>query len=47
MPKLMTGDIRSGIKVPDVQMAQIDLRRENFHGEWNYEIMPRNANIIT
>jgi hypothetical protein len=37
----------AGIKVPDVQMAQIDLRRENFHGEWNYKIMPRKGNVIT
>jgi transposase len=31
----------AGIKVPDQQMAQINLRREEFHGEWNYEILPR------
>ena len=31
----------TGIKVPDAEMAQINLRRDAFHGEWNYEILPR------
>jgi len=31
----------AGVKVPDEEMAQINLRRDDFHGEWNYEIMPR------
>jgi DNA-binding phage protein len=31
----------AGIKVPDSEMAEIKLRRDAFHGEWNYEIMPR------
>ena len=31
----------TGIKVPDEQMKQINLRRDEFHGEWNYEILPR------
>ena len=31
----------AGIKVPDSEMAEIQLRRDAFHGEWNYEIMPR------
>lgn len=29
-----------GIKVPDTEMAQINLHRDAFHGEWNYEILP-------
>jgi hypothetical protein len=36
-----------GIKVPDAEMAQIHLRREDFHGEWNYEITPRNGTVIS
>jgi transposase len=32
----------AGIKVPDEEMDQINLRRDEFHGEWNYEILPRN-----
>lgn len=31
----------AGIKVPDEEMDQINLRRDEFHGEWNYEILPR------
>ena len=31
----------AGIKVPDEDMARINLRRDEFHGEWNYEILPR------
>ncbi|PYT28287.1 MAG: ISAzo13 family transposase, partial [Acidobacteria bacterium] len=31
----------AGVKVPDSEMAAIKLRREAFHGEWNYEILPR------
>jgi DNA-binding phage protein len=31
----------AGVKVPDSEMAEIRLRREAFHGEWNYEILPR------
>ena len=30
----------AGIKVADAEMAQIRLSRDDFHGEWNYEIMP-------
>src|SRR6266851_7791274 len=30
----------AGVKVPDSEMAEIQLRREAFHGEWNYEILP-------
>ena len=31
----------AGIKVADAEMAQINLQRDGFHGEWNYEILPR------
>jgi transposase len=31
----------AGIKVPDEEMHLINIRREQFHGEWNYEILPR------
>lgn len=32
-----------GIKVSDEEMAQLQISREEFHGEWNYSIHPRNA----
>ena len=30
-----------GQKVTDEQLAQVNLKREAFHGEWNYTILPR------
>lgn len=35
------GTYPAGIKVADREMAEIRLRRDAFHGEWNYEILPR------
>lgn len=31
----------AGIKVSDAELERINLRREEFHGEWNYQILPR------
>lgn len=31
----------SGIKVSDEEMKQLNLKRESFHGDWNYTISPR------
>src|SRR5829696_512070 len=31
----------TGIKVTKKEMAEIELRRDTFHGEWNYTIAPR------
>ena len=49
--ELDTGAYPTGVKVSDQQMAQLHLRREKFHGEWNYEILPRktdqNGNVIS
>jgi hypothetical protein len=28
------------IKVPDAQLATVNLTRDEFHGEWNYLIKP-------
>jgi transposase len=32
----------AGIKVSDQQLDQVKIRRDKFHGDWNYEIQPRN-----
>ena len=37
----------AGIKVPDKQMAQTHLRRDDFHGEWDYEITPHPGMVIS
>ena len=31
----------SGQKVSDDELAQVNIEREDFHGEWNYTILPR------
>jgi Rhodopirellula transposase DDE domain len=31
----------AGVKVSDEQMAELRLRRDPFHGDWNYSLLPR------
>jgi hypothetical protein len=31
----------AGVKVSEAEMAEIRLHRHAFHGDWNYEILPR------
>jgi len=38
--ELNTQTYPAGIKVPDQQFDQVNLRRDKFHGDWNYEILP-------
>jgi hypothetical protein len=33
----------AGVKVSDEDLAQVILRRDNFHGEWNYTILPKSS----
>jgi transposase len=35
------GSYPTGIQITDAQMATLNLRRHDFHGEWNYTISPR------
>jgi hypothetical protein len=37
----------TGIKVSDKELLQINLQRDDFHGEWNYEILPRSGMVIS
>jgi transposase len=39
--ELDTAAYESGIRVSDQAIAQVKLRRDKFHGDWNYEIHPR------
>jgi len=39
--ELDTRSYPAGIKVPDAVMEKINLRRDDFHGDWNYEVLPR------
>ena len=34
-----------GRKISDEEMAQLNLARESFHGEWNYTISPRQRQL--
>ena len=39
---LDTNKYPAGIKVSDSELAQVNLRCHEFHGEWNYTILPSN-----
>jgi len=36
---------QTAIKVKDVELAAVQLKKEDFHGEWNYTILPRKGNV--
>ena len=40
-----TGVYPKGVKISDQELAQLNLIRDEFHGEWNYEIHPRAQSI--
>ena len=37
---LDTGNYPTGITVTDEELAALNLKRANFHGEWNYKLLP-------
>ena len=37
----------AGTKVSDEEMDRLNLRRDGFHGEWNYQILPVADNVIS
>ena len=39
--ELNTGPYPAGIKVSHEELSQVQIRRDKFHGDWNYEIHPR------
>lgn len=40
--RLDSKDYPKGRKITDTEMASLRIRRNAFHGDWNYEILPRN-----
>ena len=36
----------AGIRISDQQMQELNIRRDEFHGEWNYTILPRTPNQL-
>ncbi|MDQ6705054.1 MAG: ISAzo13 family transposase, partial [Acidobacteriota bacterium] len=39
--KIDTNTYEPGLRVSDQQMAELQLRREKCHGDWNYKLLPR------
>ena len=39
----MTGPTQPEPLIDDKELAEVRLKRDKFHGEWNYEIHPRIA----
>jgi transposase len=39
--KLDSNIYPAGVKVSDQQMAELQLRRDKFHGDWNYSLLPK------
>jgi hypothetical protein len=35
------GEYATGIKITDEELAQVNLERDRFHGEWNYMVLPK------
>jgi transposase len=38
--ELNTETYQGGIKISDEELAEVKIRRDKFHGDWNYEIQP-------
>lgn len=39
--KLDERSYQKGIKISDEELASVSLKKEKFHGEWNYKILPK------
>jgi DDE family transposase len=37
---LDTNRYETGIKVTDKELAAVRLKKDKFHGEWNYQVIP-------
>ena len=42
--ELDTGQYPTGISVTDAELAALNLKRADFHGEWNYKLLPLRRN---
>ena len=38
---------QAGLKVSDQELAELAIERDEFHGEWNYRLRPRNQPTTT
>jgi hypothetical protein len=39
--ELDAGSYPAGIKITDSELAALNLKRAEFHGDWNYTLLPR------
>ncbi len=46
MPNSTQNPIQAGITVSGKELGRINIHRDKFHGDWNYEIRPRNASQL-
>ncbi len=42
--ELDRGTYPTGIKITDTELAAINLKKANFHGEWDYTVLPGRKN---
>jgi Rhodopirellula transposase DDE domain len=38
--ELDRGKYPTGIKITDTELASLNLKQDNFHGDWNYTVLP-------
>ena len=38
---------QAGLKVSDQELAELAIERDEFHGEWNYRLRPRDTSTTT
>jgi len=38
--ELDSGSYPTGIKVSDAELAAVNMEPDDFHGDWNYRILP-------
>jgi len=43
--KLDSTVYEKGIKISDSELGEINLQKDDFHGEWNYKIIPKIGNV--
>ena len=43
--ELNTNAYQPGIKISDSELEQLNLRSDAFHGNWNYQILPRSSSL--
>jgi hypothetical protein len=39
--ELDRGKYPTGIKISDVELASLNLKRDSSHGDWNYVVLPK------